>query len=204
MLKNDNKFSIAVDNIGALFSVERLNYNNIFPLYLPNIWTPGDEQMTDLYPQVICDDIFTAQEEYGIIEGTFTADSAYTYMSIGVFTPDEKVSYTFLNEDSVNLASLIIDDISVELVTLGLEEEVTPPKWNVFLEKNNLNISPQESASGLILYDITGRKVFKTTKELPAGGKSVITLPSLPKGVYIYSILNKNEGAIYTKKLIIY
>jgi hypothetical protein len=145
-IKNNNLFSVAIDNIGALFTTERLNFNNIFPLYLPNIWIPGDNQMTELLPQVKCDSIFTVQEEYGIIEGTFTADSACAYMSIGVFTPDEKVSYTFLNADDVNLTSLIIDDISVEAVNVGLED-IGIPKWSIFIENNNLNISAQQTAN---------------------------------------------------------
>tara|TARA_B100000780_G_C21103627_1_gene445487 strand:+ start:218 stop:796 length:579 start_codon:yes stop_codon:yes gene_type:complete len=60
-IKNELSCSIAIDNIGALFTTECLNYNNIFPLYLPNTWTPGDDQMNELYPQVKCDNIFTAQ-----------------------------------------------------------------------------------------------------------------------------------------------
>ncbi len=106
--------------------------------------------MNELYPQVICDDIFTAQESYGIIEGTFTADSAYAYMSIGLFTPDEKNSYSFLNADGVNITALIIDDISVEAVSVGLEEELKST-WNVYTVKGLMYISPQQTASGLIL-----------------------------------------------------
>lgn len=64
-------------------------------------------------------------------------------------------------------------------------------------------INPQQAASGLILYDITGREVYKTSQELPVGGQSIITLPKLPKGIYIYTILNNNEETVYTNKIII-
>lgn len=122
-VKNVLSRSIAVDNIGALFTTERLTIYDVFPAYGTSATNPDHTQMAEHYPKVKCDSIFTAQEEYGIIEGTFTADSAYAYMSIGVFTPDEKVLYTFLNADSVNLTALIIDDVSVEAVTVGLKEE---------------------------------------------------------------------------------
>ena len=64
-------------------------------------------------------------------------------------------------------------------------------------------INPQQAASGLVLYDITGRVVFKTCQELTIGGQSIITLPKLPKGIYIYTILNNNEETVYTNKIII-
>mgnify|MGYP001338889042 CR=1 FL=1 len=128
--KNVLSRSIAVDNIGALFTTERLTMYDVFPAYGTIATNPDHTQMAEHYPQVKCDSIFTAQEDYGIIEGTFTADSAYAYMSIGVFTPDEKVLYTFLNADSVNIAGLIIDDGSVEPVTVGLEEEAAIA-WSV-------------------------------------------------------------------------
>jgi hypothetical protein len=54
------------------------------------------------------------------------------------------------------------------------------------------------------MYDITGREVFKTTQELPVGGQSVVALPNLPKGVYIYSILNNSLEKVYTNKLLIH
>jgi len=201
-IKNKTQHSLAVDNIGALFTTERLSIYDVYPAYGTSATNPDYAQMVEHYAQVKCDSIFTAQEEYGIIEGTFIADSAYAYMSIGVFTPDEKVSYTFLNPNDINQATLIIDDISVEAVNVGLED-LAIPKWNVFFENDNLNISPQQTASGLVLYDITGREVFKTTQELPVGGQSIITLPKLPKGIYIYTILNNNEETVYTNKIII-
>jgi hypothetical protein len=52
------------------------------------------------------------------------------------------------------------------------------------------------------MYDITGREVFKTTQELPVGGQSVVALPNLPKGVYIYTILNNEYEVVYTNKII--
>jgi hypothetical protein len=63
-------------------------------------------------------------------------------------------------------------------------------------------ISPQQTANGLVMYDITGREVFKTTQELPVGGQSVVALPNLPKGVYIYTILNNEYEVVYTNKII--
>ena len=202
-IKNNNLFSVAIDNIGALFTTERLTIYDVFPAFGTSASNPDHAQMVEHYPQVKCDSIFTPQENYGIIEGTFTADSAYAYMSIGVFTPDEKVSYTFLNADSVNLTSLIIDDISVEAVNVGLEEEISVA-WNVYTTNGLMYINPQQNANGIVLYDITGREVFKTSQELPVGGQSVVALPHLPKGIYIYSILNKNEETVYTNKLLIH
>jgi len=200
-VSNQYEFSIAVDNIGALFTVDRLSIYDVFPAYGTSATNPDHAQMVEHYPQVKCDSIFTAQEEYAIIEGTFTADSAYAYVSIGVFTPDEKISYSFLNSDSINLASLIIDDISVEAVSVGLEEEVKST-WNVYTANGLMYISPQQTANGLVMYDITGREVFKTTQELPVGGQSVVALPNLPKGVYIYTILNNEYEVVYTNKII--
>ena len=200
-VSNQYEFSIAVDNIGALFTVDRLSIYDVFPAYGTSATNPDHAQMVEHYPQVKCDSIFTIQEDYGIIEGVFTADSAYAYMSIGIFTPDEKISYSFLNSDSINLASLIIDDISVEAVTVGLEEVIGA--WSVYTVNGLMYIDPQQTACSLVLYDITGREVYRTSQELPVGGQSIITLPKLPKGIYIYTILNNNEETVFTNKIII-
>lgn len=121
-VKNIQTRSIAVNNIGALFSTQRLSIYSIFPNYGTSATNPDHSLMLEKYPQVKCDSIFTAQEDYGLIEGSFVADSAYAYMSIGIFTPDEKVDYIFLNSDGVNLASLVIDDVSVVAANVGLAE----------------------------------------------------------------------------------
>jgi len=124
-------------------------------------------------------------------------------MSIGIFTPDEKISYSFLNSDNINLASLIIDDVSVEAVTVGLEEEATIA-WSIYIANSLMYINPQQAANNLVLYDIRGREVVNTIQELPVGVQSIITLPKIPKGIYIYTILNNNEETVYTNKLFIH
>ena len=63
-------------------------------------------------------------------------------------------------------------------------------------------ISPQQTATGLVLYDITGREVFNTIPELPADGQSVVALPNLPKWAYIYTIFNNEYEVVYTNKII--
>ena len=132
----------------------------------------------------------------------FTEAQENTLLDYALLTP-------YYGGEAVYLARIMlgidIDDYGIEYrMAEESAETVEENPWNVYLINNMLNISPQQTASGLILYDITGREVFKISQELPVGGQSVITLPSLPKGVYIYSIHNKNEVAIYTHKLLIH
>ena len=201
-MKNNSLHSIAVDHIGALFTEERLIINELYPYYgnYPEDSTNGI--LIEHYPQVKCDSIFTAQEDYGVIEGLFTADKAYAFMSIGLFTPDEQLNYQYLNTDEVNVVSLIIDDVSVEAVTVGLDEGMESVH-KVYLDGQNIYIEPQEKAKGFVLYSIMGKEVYSVSQEIPVGGQTVLALPNLPQGLYVYQLLNKQGQAIYTNKLIL-
>ena len=201
--KNNVEFSVAANNIGALFSTQRLSIYSIFPNYGTSATNPDHSLMLENHPQVKCDSIFTAQEDYGLIEGSFVADSAYAYMSIGIFTPDEKVDYIFLNSDGVNRMSLVIDDVSVVAANVGLAE---PQKiaWELYASEGMLYVKPQKTVQELRLYDLLGRQVLKQQQELPLGGQSVLTLPALPNGLYLCKLFNANGQALYSHKIMLH
>ena len=202
-LKNDVFFSIAANQIGALFTEERLTIYDLFPYYGNYPADSTNSIVIEHYPQVKCDSLFTAQEDYGVIEGLFTADKAYAYMSLGIFTPDEKLNYQYLNSEDVEATSLIIDDVSVEAVTVGLDEGMESVH-KVYLDGQNIYIEPQEKAKGFVLYSIMGKEVYSVSQEIPVGGQTVLALPNLPQGLYVYQLLNKQGQAIYTNKLILH
>jgi len=194
-------YSIAVNQIGALFTEERLTMYDLFPYYGNYPEDSTNSIMIEHYPQVKCDSIFTAQEDYGVIEGLFTADKAYTYMSIGVFTPDEKLNYQYLNSEDIEATSLIIDDVSVEAVTVGLDEGMeskielypNPASTRVHIE------SPYAISLWKVL-DAVGKEVA-SSKYLVSSKNLVLDVSSLDAGLYFLEL--ELDGEKVVKQLIV-
>ena len=76
--------------------------------------------------------------------------------------------------------------------------------WRVYTDNAYIYIEPQEKAKGFVLYSIMGKEVYSVSQEIPVGGQTVLTLPNLPQGLYVYQLLNKQGQAIYTNKLILH
>lgn len=198
--------SIAHDFFGALFTVGKLNYIDLYPYSNQSPPTENYNEIINHQVQVKTNGIFESQDDYGFVEGIFTAQEAYTHMSMGVFVSHETIKTTTLNDIGNSFTDLVLDDITLELTSsyVDIEEESNDKNklWKVYTDKHHLYIEAEKDASKIIIYDIMGRKIYSQSQKIPKSETSNLTLPILTTGSYVYQILN-NKQSIHQGRLYI-
>lgn len=125
----------------------------------------------------------------------FTADSAYSFITIGNFFDDFNTS---LNpwHPGVNQGYYAIDDICLSddpafcFFWSGLEESNHPALIEVNVSNDVLNVrSEKTGAYDIRLYDLSGREM----KQAFFSKEATISTGSFPKGIYCYRVLNSGQ-----------
>jgi hypothetical protein len=158
-------------------------------------YSMANPEPVDNYAQFYTDSIITDTLNWVRISGSFIADSAYNYLSIGNFFVDSLTTYIL--DDTINSTNgyYRIDDVylsdtsdSTEGITDIYEEHIIKVIPNPFT--NTLTFEcDNENPSEIILYDIVGRKLI---------GQMFIATTTfntahLSKGIYLYEVRNQRR-----------
>jgi hypothetical protein len=80
---------------------------------------------------------------------------------------------------------------------------ISEDNYNIFIQKEQIEIFfTSEVNANISIYDIQGKQCY--TKDNISDNKFTISTGFLPKGVYILSILNKENHQINSKKIVLY
>ena len=193
------EWSILHSHFGALFTVGRLNYIDLFPYSGQMPPAENHKEMIDHEAQVLTDGIFGSQQDYELIEGTFIAEEAYTHMSVGVFVGDENLDTKIINDLGNMGTGFVLDDFSLEQIPLSLLEHEENDLWKVYADRTHIHVQASQDVSELRLYDLMGRVVF--SEKLSETNR--LALPPLTTGIYIYQIFDNKEQQVHQGRIYI-
>ena len=189
-VNNTLSLNIANNKIGVRFSSIPYWFGNQVPI--------------DNHSQVFTDSIISDTLNWVKISGAFTADSAYSFMSIGNHFTDSATSY--LQYSSAVVAYYYIDDVCVSTDSLscnppvGINEIKNSEEFilfpNPFENKLNITVKRNELVE-LTLFDAASRKIFSQSFT----NSTSINTEQLAKGIYLYEVRNKN-GVIKKGKIV--
>lgn len=178
--------NVAINKIGIRLSTMSFSTSN---------WEPVDN-----YAQIFTDSIITDTLNWIEISGTFTADSAYEYLSIGNFFQDSLTAY--IRYDSTSTwAYYYIDDVYLAVDSaVGIAASKNDDLIRVFPNPAKDWITIQgRGIYKISLYDISGSPFL--FYEVSPTSSLRINISDITKGVYFISVKTLNENV--TKKLII-
>jgi len=136
----------------------------------------------------------------------FVADSAYTHLVFGNFTPDSLLLFDTLDRGPGGYSYYYFDSISVENKTPTGITEVNAPLQitespNPFTDRCQITIKGAPTSElALLLLDGTGRLVQRI--DHLTTGEVTLERHGLPPGGYLY-LLRSNEGTLYRGRLLI-
>ncbi|MBI2968312.1 MAG: T9SS type A sorting domain-containing protein [Bacteroidetes bacterium] len=183
-------------------------------------FTNGSIPSTDNSPQVFANSVITDTSGWTTVSGSFIADSAYSYIFIGIFFDEANVtSVKFLPTApypmSKDRAYYYIDDVCVSADSLTCNTPVTI-KELPFLS-SGLQISPNPTSdeakfkypllnnltnSDIIITNLHGEKVARY--ELDAGkNEFTIKTDGLENGIYFYLVIINGHPVAMNKMVII-
>jgi hypothetical protein len=160
-----------------------------------------DQSIVNNISQVYTNDIITDTSKWVKVEGTFIADSAYTYLNIGNFFKSDSISHIPATYSGCCMNFYyFVDSISLTLVSYnGLEESKINNEIILYPNPgtNNLNIQKGEGYL-LSVYDVIGKELF--TQQLKNYNER-IDMSNYNKGLYFIK-LNKEGKETYIEKFI--
>jgi hypothetical protein len=170
---------IATNKIGIRFSTAPYSYWNPAPI--------------DNRANVFTDSIITDTTNWVQVTGTFIADSAYQYLSVGNFFTDSLTSWIALSNPT-ETAYYYVDDVSVYLdsCTDGVP---LLNKMNILIFPNPANeyiIIEGKSIQRVSIFDCLGRQLFVSTYKNESIVK--LMLDKYSSGIYFLKILFNNHS----------
>lgn len=191
---NSNYTGIGINKIGISLSTVAFSDSIIN-------WKP----ITN-YAHVFTNSIITDTLGWTKISGSFIADSAYSYVSIGNFFADSLTSTIIVNSFA-HYSYYFIDDVCISIDSLSCNSSVESVNNlmdrkefllfpNPFQSKINITTKRNEVVE-VTLSDVTARKLLqkKFTNSI------TLNTEQLAKGIYIYELRNKN-GVIQKGKVV--
>jgi hypothetical protein len=190
-----DRFTHAIKNIGALFTVNLPDYTNLYISDTPQVLNQNG--------------YITDTTQWVLIQGCFTANGGEQYMTIGNFNSNANTDTIFCGSNNIlfgsgNDAYYYIDDITlIDQSTVGFNELSNGAGVNIFPNPGNDIINFQFSDANrkrkIELYNTIGELVL--TEYAPTQNSSLKT-HHLQSGVYSYNIL-VGEKTIKTDKIVI-
>jgi OOP family OmpA-OmpF porin len=183
----------ACNKLGAKLST--VAYSNSNP-------TPVDN-----FAHVWTDSVITDSVNWTTISGSFIADSAYSFISIGNFFDSTNIQYVDFNGLwYTETAYYYVDDVRLStdsnfVSSINQNIDVNPNTFWIYPNPASdfLNIVFKDNeAHSVVIYNTTGQVVLNKTFTK----NSIINTTSLSQGIY-YIRTNNNHNTI-SKKLIIY
>jgi hypothetical protein len=179
------KHRIACNKLGMLLSTYSYNTTNINPL--------------NNYCQLYTDSIIVDSVGWVLVEGSFIADSNYSFLTIGNFFDSSMVDT--IRPVPSSIAYYYIDDVSVtedtstSLPELNSSSDIkifpNPVVDELFIESSNNPVSSLE------LFEATDKLILKTTDEFKA--RSKLNLDHIKSGIYFLRINFKNNTSSFHK-----
>ncbi|MGZ4044263.1 MAG: T9SS type A sorting domain-containing protein [Bacteroidia bacterium] len=174
-------FNRATNNIGARFST--------IPFY------QGSPAPINNFAHVYSLAVISDTANWTTISGSFTADSAYQYISIGNFFDDNNTTVVYMQDTTYDQAAYyFLDDIYVSTsppngindITNIIDFNIFP---NPFENFTVINLSSLEYASEgrLTIQDIAGR-IMVNKKINFIDGKYILNQDSFQKGIYFIKL----------------
>lgn len=153
--------------------------------------------------QVYTEEIITDRLVWTEISGSFTADSAYTYIAVGNFFPDDQtLTSNVCPSCSSNHYGYYIDDVcvvakhggngdcAVQLEATGISDAYGSSPLSIVASAHALDVRssvPLPADGTMTLFDLQGRQVL--AKGLLRGGSSFhADLGRMPAGVYMVQV----------------
>lgn len=175
----------ATNNLGILFSTIPYSYSNPAPI--------------KNFAHVYTTEIVTDTANWTTISGSIIADSAYQYIIIGNFFDNQLTSYIQLdNNTPIHSSYYFVDDICVSTDSMicnestSIKEQSTVPvqlKISPNPSKETFNIElPKQQNFSLLVYDITGRKVYEKKN---ATGNIKVDCSGFNSGIYFVQAVNQ-------------
>ena len=181
------------DAIGVYFSDTVITgINNSLPL-------PFIPQITNLTGYI------TDTLNWTLISGDYNANGGENYLIIGNFKDDFNSSFLTVNPAGQDITYFYIDDVSLTLCTVGINEISNKIGITIFPNPSNDKITitseNSEAIKQISISDLTGRVVYKTSFE----NKSIeveTDVSFLPVGTYFINITT-NVNNYYLKIIIV-
>ncbi len=191
----------------ATYNTQNKASNKIGIKFSTVSYSQGNPQPTDNYAQIFSDSIIEDTLNWVKISGSFIADSAYQYVSIGNFFTDSLTSV--ISYDTLNgVAYYFLECVCVSVDSLACNSNVGIPENNLPLK---LIIFPNPVANSIYIinktneiveaeiYDSMGQLISKyTLKKM----QNEISMSTCTRGIYILIFKQKNN--IFQKKIIKY
>ncbi len=177
---------MATNNIGALFSTVAYSQSN--------------PQHVDNFAHIVDSIIINDTINWVKISGSFIADSAYQYLSIGNFFDDINTNVITIGVHNPNAAYYYLDDVKLSTDSTfvnGIDDynsnviKIFPNPANTFIKINGM-----EGELEINIYDLVGRIVRHTKIN-----NNLLNTESISNGIYLIKIDSKDKTII--KKILI-
>jgi hypothetical protein len=185
----------ACNNIGLLFTTASNAWNGVTgPAF-------GFRNDAHVFSSSVIDDTL----EWALVQGVFTADSAYGYVVLGNFFTDA-LTTGYANAGSwTDISYYLIDSVSVIPVDaichgVGLPEEAILEKPQLRWNEQGVEVRWGRRGLTASISDVTGRQLGPEVKG--GGGELLVALPHTA-GAYVLK-LNYGEQAIVVKFVVTY
>ncbi len=189
--EGDFFYRLSANKLGALFSTVNYDTSNVPPM--------------NNYCQFYSDSIITDTLNWILLQGSFTADSNYKYMTIGRFFDDANTD-TIYHPPAFSYAYYYIDNISLieDTITSVYENSIinqiiiypNPAHDNIFIKNRLQQINKVEILD--VLDKLYGRYYINKNQE-----DININLSAFQHGVYFVKIYFKENLFIINKLLIL-
>lgn len=188
----------ATDHIGALFSTNQYSFSSPAPI--------------NNFAQVYSTSIDTDTANWTTIKGSFIADSAYQYISIGNFFDDLSTNKIYFFSSSTYAAYYFVDNICVSTDSLYTETWTNIKEIN---KHSSIHIYPNPCSDIAIvdlkespnipimitIYNSLGQVVYR--KQCMNEDQIILNLSDLSSGVFLLTLTNPTEYFIKEEKIII-
>lgn len=197
-IDSESYYNCATDHIGALFSTNQYSFSSPAPI--------------NNFAQVYSTSIVSDTANWTTIKGSFVADSAYQYLSVGNFFDDISINKTYFFSSSTYAAYYFVDDICVSTDSLYTET------WTNIKEINrhsSIHIYPNPCSDIAIvdlkespnipiiitIYNSLGQVVYR--KQCVNEDQIILNLSDLSSGVFLLTLSNPTEYFFKEEKIII-
>lgn len=191
----DYLFKLATNNMGALFTTWPIA-NDSLPIGLPNPYAPSLVWKPQK-PQINCSTIIMDTVNWTLVSGTFIADSAYTYVTIGNFYTDKQTLIDHIIDTVPGVPTTasqesyyLIDDLSLIDLNWDATENIT--------NRNTIALSPNPATETIT---INSYKAYDAIKIIDNMGrvqysnvaKGAVPVSQLPNGIYLLQLYQQGS-----------
>lgn len=193
-LSGTSYFTLASNKLGALFTTYEINNSALFP--------------TQNFAHIYTDTIITDTSGWYFFTGSFIADSAYKYITIGNFFDDAHTLTQSLTSGAL-YSMYFIDDVYLGVDTaLSIKDNLSSePVLTHYPNPNNGNFTVEfkrpinPGKLHFLITDISGKTVYKSIQDNYTFSDKFTFNLNLESGSYLITVICNNR--IFKDKLIV-